>query len=93
MNKTQLVEYIHESTALSREDSGRTLTAIMDCITTHLASGKGDVVITGFGTFTVKQRQARTGRNPSTGQPISIPASKVPAFQAGAVLKRAVAGQ
>lgn len=90
MNKADIVVQIQEHTALSREESARALTAIIDCITNQLASGKGDVVITGFGTFTVKQRAARIGRNPATGQPISIPASKAPVFQAGAVLKRAV---
>lgn len=93
MNKADLVKQIQEHTNLSHEESGRTLAAIVDCITKELASGKGDVVLTGFGTFTVKQRPARIGRNPSTGQPINIPASKSPAFQPGAVLKRAVAGR
>ncbi|WP_153785379.1 HU family DNA-binding protein [Pseudomonas sp. EMN2] len=93
MNKADIVNQIQEQTALSREESGRTLAAIVDCIIEELASGNGDVVLTGFGTFTVKQRPARVGRNPSTGQPITIPASRSPTFKAGAVLKRAVAGR
>lgn len=92
MNKADLVKHIEEHTALSHEESCRALAAIVDCITEELHSGSGTVVLTGFGTFAVKQRPARVGRNPSTGQPISIPAKKAPTFQAGAVLKRAVAG-
>ena len=92
MNKADIVKQIEEHTTLSPEESGRALAAIVNCITKELASGSGTVVLTGFGTFTVKHRPSRAGRNPSTGEPISIQASKAPVFQAGAVLKRAVAG-
>lgn len=86
MNKTELVAAISKDTQLSKKDSELALNAITGNISSALA--KGDkVVLVGFGTFEVRKRAARKGRNPATGAAIKIPASKAPAFKAGKGLK------
>ena len=89
MNKTELIEAIAASADIPKAAAGRALDAVMESITTALKEGDS-VVLVGFGTFSVKERAARTGRNPQTGQEIQISASKVPGFKAGKALKDAV---
>ncbi|HEY1992390.1 MAG TPA: HU family DNA-binding protein [Gammaproteobacteria bacterium] len=89
MNKAELIHAVAESTKLSQADADRAVAAVLGGITNALTKGE-QVVLVGFGTFTVKQRAARTGRNPQTGQTIHIAASKVPGFKAGKALKDAV---
>ncbi|MGB9428648.1 MAG: HU family DNA-binding protein [Gammaproteobacteria bacterium] len=89
MNKAELINAVAESTKLSHADSDRAVQAVLHAITSSLTRGD-QVVLVGFGTFAVKQRAARTGRNPQTGQTIQIAASKVPGFKAGKALKDAV---
>lgn len=89
MNKQQLVDVVAQNTGMTKKDSVAAVSAILDVITTALASGE-DVKITGFGSFEVKTREARTGRNPKTGAPVEIPASKYVSFSAGTVLKEKV---
>ncbi len=91
MNKQQLVEAVAARTGMTKKDSTAAVSAILEVITDTLASGE-DVKITGFGGFEVKTREARTGRNPKTGEPVSIPASKYVSFSAGSVLKDKVNG-
>ena len=89
MNKSELAEAVASAANLSKAEGGRTVDAVIDAITAALS--KGDTVsLVGFGTFQVKQRNARTGRNPRTGETIQIAASKVPSFKAGKGLKEAV---
>jgi DNA-binding protein HU-beta len=89
VNKTELIEAIAASADIPKTTAGRALDAVMDSITNALKSGD-TVVLVGFGTFAVKERAARTGRNPKTREEIAIPASKVPGFKAGKALKDAV---
>ena len=89
MNKTELINAIAENASLTKKDAGAALDATMKAISDTLASGE-DVVLTGFGSFTVRERAAREGRNPQTGETMKIAASKVPAFKAGKALKDAV---
>ncbi len=89
MNKTELVARIAESSGLTKKDAEAALNATLNAIQDSLV--KGDkVVLTGFGTFEVRERKPRVGHNPRTGDSISIPAQKSPAFKAGKVLKDAV---
>ena len=89
MNKSELVDAIADSADLSKASAGRALDAAIDAVTSALK--KGDAVsLVGFGTFSVKQRAARTGRNPQTGAEITIAAATVPSFKAGKALKDAV---
>jgi DNA-binding protein HU-beta len=89
MNKSDLVDAIADKANLSKADAGRALDATIQAVTGALK--KGDTVsLVGFGTFTVRKRAARTGRNPRTGETIKIKASKNPAFKAGKALKDAV---
>jgi len=89
MNKADLVDAVAESADISKAAAARCVDTVFDSITQSLA--KGDTVtIVGFGTFTVKARAARTGRNPQTGAAIAIPASNLPGFKAGKALKDAV---
>lgn len=86
MNKTELVAAVSKETQLSKKDSEAALDAVIGTISSTLS--KGDkVVLVGFGTFEVRRRAARKGRNPASGEAIKIPASKVPAFKAGKGLK------
>ena len=89
MNKNDLVSAVADSSGLTKADAGRAVDAVFDSISAALKSG-GDVRIVGFGTFSVAQRAATTGRNPRTGETIQIKASKQPKFKAGAPLKDAV---
>ncbi len=89
MNKSELIEAIAASADIPKAAAGRALDAMVDTVADVLKNGD-QVVLVGFGTFVVKERAARTGRNPKTGDPIQIPAAKVPAFKAGKALKDAV---
>jgi DNA-binding protein HU-beta len=89
VNKTQLTEKIAESADLSKASAGRALDAVVDSITDALKSGD-QVALVGFGTFSVRTRAARTGRNPKTGEEIQIAEANVPAFKPGKALKDAV---
>lgn len=91
MNKSQLVDKIAADANISKAAAGRALDAIIGLVTDSLKGGD-DVALVGFGTFTVRERAARTGRNPQTGKEIKIAAAKVPAFRAGKGLKDAVNG-
>lgn len=89
MNRTELIDLISEKADLTKASASRALDALLEGVTGSLQ--KGDpVVLVGFGTFTVKQRAAREGRNPSTGEKIKINAAKVVGFKAGKGLKEAV---
>ena len=86
MNKAELVSVIAEKTDMTKKDAEKALNAVLSAIEDALK--KGDKVqLVGFGTFEVKERAARKGRNPQTGQEIEIPASKVPVFKPGKLLK------
>lgn len=86
MNKTDLIQMVAEKTALSKKDSEKAVGAVLDSIMETVA--KGDKVqIIGFGTFEKRDRAEKTGRNPSTGEQIHIPATSVPAFKAGKAFK------
>ncbi len=89
MNKTELIEAIAASADIPKAAAGRALDAVVDSITDALKKGDS-VALVGFGTFGVKDRAARTGRNPQTGAPIQIAAARVPGFKAGKALKDAV---
>jgi len=86
MNKGELVDKIAEKASVTKKDADAILSAMLDVILEAVASGD-KVTLVGFGTFEARERQAREGRNPSTGQPIKIPATRVPAFSAGKVFK------
>ncbi len=89
MNKTELINAVAAETQLSKKDSEKAVSAVIDVITEQLAKGE-KVVLVGFGTFEVRHRAARKGRNPSTKEEIMIPAAKAPAFKAGKGLKTRV---
>lgn len=86
MNKGELVDKIAEKANVTKKDADSILTAMLEVILDAVADGD-KVTLVGFGTFEARERQAREGRNPSTGQPIKIPATKVPAFSAGKMFK------
>ena len=86
MKKTELIAAIAEQSALSKKDAQKPLTATIDTIIKAVAEGD-KIQLTGFGTFEQRQRNARTGCDPRTGNTIEIPASKVPAFKAGKAFK------
>ncbi|MGL4953299.1 MAG: HU family DNA-binding protein [Culicoidibacterales bacterium] len=89
ITKKQLIEDVAEATGLTKKDVTEVLNGFMDTVKGHLQSGE-KVTLTGFGTFEVRERAAREGRNPQTGETIQIKASKTPAFKAGKELKEAV---
>ncbi len=89
MNKTELIDAVAEGADISKAAATRAVDTMLDSISKSLANGD-QVTLVGFGTFSVKDRAARTGRNPRTGEPINIPAAKVPGFKAGKALKDAV---
>ncbi|HEY8552595.1 MULTISPECIES: HU family DNA-binding protein [Thermaerobacter] len=89
MNKPELVNAIAEKTGLNKKDSERAVNAFVESVSEALAKGE-KVSLVGFGTFEVRTRQARTGRNPRTGQTLTIPAAKVPAFKPGKQLREMV---
>ena len=90
MNKTELIAAIAEKAELTKKDSDAAVNAIFETISTALAGGD-KVQLAGFGTFEVRERPARTGRNPQTKEEIEIPASRTAAFKAGKALKDAFA--
>ncbi len=89
MNKTELVDAVASRAGLSKADADRAVNGFVDAIEGALVRGE-KVTVTGFGTFEVRDRAARMGRNPQTGAPLHIPATKSPAFKAGKGLKDAV---
>jgi len=89
VNKSELIDAIASGADISKAAAGRALDATLDAITESLRKGD-QVALVGFGTFSVKQRAARTGLNPQTKEKIQIPAATVPAFKAGKALKDAV---
>ena len=89
MNKTELISAMAEASGLTKKDCDTALNAFVDTLQTALKSGD-KVQLLGFGTFEVRERAARTGRNPHTGETIEIAAAKVPAFKPGKVLKDAI---
>lgn len=91
MNKTDLVNTVAEKTELSKKDAAKAVDAVFETVMDSLSEGE-KVQIIGFGNFEVRERKARKGRNPQTGEEIQIPASKVPAFKAGKALRDAVRG-
>ncbi|HIR19798.1 MAG TPA: HU family DNA-binding protein [Candidatus Pelethomonas intestinigallinarum] len=90
MNKAELINAVAEKAALSKKDSEAAVNAALEAITGALSDGE-KVQLVGFGSFEVKKREARVGRNPKTKEAIEIPASKVPVFKAGKALKDVVA--
>ena len=91
MNKAELISAVAEKTGLSKKDSEKAINATFDTITLSMEAGE-KVQLVGFGTFEVKERAAREGRNPKTGEVIKIEASKKPSFTASKVLKDQVNG-
>ena len=89
MNKAELIDAVAESADLSKAAASNAVDAVFDVITNALKAGDS-VTVVGFGTFSVKQRAARSGRNPQTGATIQIPASTLPAFKPGKALKDSV---
>ena len=89
MNKSELIDAIATSADISKADAGRALDAVTSAVADTLKKGDS-LSLVGFGTFSVKHRAARTGRNPQTGAEIQIAASNVPSFKAGKALKDAV---
>jgi DNA-binding protein HU-beta len=90
MNKSELVDAIANKASITKKDADSMLNALIDTIMEAVSTGE-KVTLVGFGTFEARQRQAREGRNPSTGKPINIPATTVPAFSAGKSFKEKVA--
>lgn len=89
MNKTELIEAVAEASGLTKTDSDKAVNALLGAIQSAVQSGD-KVTIPGFGSFSVSERKARTGRNPQTGETIKIAASKSPKFSAGSGFKAAV---
>lgn len=89
MNKSELIEKVAASADIPKAVAGRALDAVLETVTQALKEGDS-VVLVGFGTFAVKERAARTGRNPQTGAEIQIAAATVPSFKPGKALKDAV---
>ena len=89
MNKTELLEQVASTAEMTKSAAGRALDAVLGAIAESLKKGE-DVTLVGFGTFLVRKRAARIGRNPQTGGEIEIKAAKIPSFRAGKALKHAV---
>lgn len=89
MNKTELIAAVAEKTGFSKKDADKAVNAVIDSIVETVAQDE-KVQIVGFGTFEVRNRSERQGRDPRTNSPITIPASKVPAFKVGKAFKSAV---
>ena len=89
MNKGELAAVVAEKTGLTKKDSAAAVAAVFDAITESLIAGD-KVQLIGFGTFEARERAARTGKNPQTGEAIEIPASKAAAFKAGKAIKEAL---
>ena len=91
MNRSDLIVAMAEKTCSTKVDADKAIGALIDIITSTLKKGD-NVALVGFGTFEIRKRAARNGRNPATGAPLKIKASKAPAFKAGATLKTEVNG-
>ncbi len=91
MNKSELVKQIADSADISQNEANKALKSLIETITGELSEG-GRIDLVGFGSFSLKHRNARTGRNPSTGETIQIAAANVPSFKAGKALKDACNG-
>jgi len=91
MNRKELIDALADKTGSTKADADCNISAVIEVITATLKKGDS-VALVGFGTFEVRKRAARNGRNPATGAPLKIKASKAPAFKAGAALKAAVNG-
>ncbi|WGL93933.1 HU family DNA-binding protein [Arsenophonus nasoniae] len=89
MNKTEVINQIAEKADLTKKDSEKALNALIETVTEALKAGD-EVQLVGFGSFQVKQRAARDGRNPKTGETLKIAAANLPSFKAGKTLKEAV---
>ena len=90
MNKTELIAIAAENTGMTKKDTERVMNAAIDAITAALVKGE-KVQLSGFGTFEIKEREERIGRNPRTKEAVTIPATRVPAFKASKALKDNVA--
>ena len=91
MNKEQLINAIAQKTTTTKRDASQILDALSDTIMEAVAEGE-KITLVGFGTFEPRERKERPGRNPKTGEAITIPATRVPAFSAGKLFKEKVAG-
>tara|TARA_Y100000296_G_scaffold18286_1_gene21798 strand:- start:1563 stop:1844 length:282 start_codon:yes stop_codon:yes gene_type:complete len=89
VNKNDLISYVADNAEMTKTDAAKAVDGVFDAITNSLQNGT-EVRLTGFGTFSVSQRKATTGRNPRTGETINIPASNQPKFKAGKGLREAV---
>lgn len=89
MNKTELIQALAEKTGVNKVTASAMLDAFQEVVTDELKA-KGSIALLGFGTFQVKEKPARLGRNPSTGEALNLPAKTVPVFKPGSVLSRAV---
>lgn len=89
MNKSELIDAVADATGMTKSDAGRSVEAVLGAVTGALQGGD-QVTLVGFGTFSVRERAARTGRDPRSGQSIEIKASKNPVFKAGKALKDAL---
>ncbi len=89
MKKKELIDAISKTAGLGKKDAENALHAVISSITDLLAKGDS-IILPGFASISVKKRAARTGRNPSTGQPLNIPASNIVSFKAGSKLKEAI---
>ena len=90
MNKTELVAAVAAKTELSKKNAEKAVAAVLETVAETLAAGE-KVQLVGFGTFEIREREARTAKNPRTGEPVEVAASRVPAFKAGQALKTKVA--
>jgi DNA-binding protein HU-beta len=91
MNRKELIAALADKTGVTKANANRNVLALIEIISSTLGKG-GKITLAGFGIFEVRERAARTGRNPRTGQALKIKAAKVPAFRAGASLKAAMNG-
>lgn len=89
MKKKELINAISQRSGMGKNESENALNAVISCLSDLLAKGDS-IVLPGFASLSVKERAARTGRNPSTGQPLNIPASKIVSFKAGSKLKEVI---
>lgn len=89
MNKSEMIDVIAEEAQISKAAASRAMDAVINAVTRSLANGE-QVTLVGFGTFSVRERAARVGRNPQTGEAVQIKAAKVPGFKAGKALKDAL---
>jgi DNA-binding protein HU-beta len=92
VNKTELVSKVAEVTGVTKKDTEKVISGFIDVVQDALSQGD-TVAILGFGTFLARERAAREGRNPRTGEPIQIPAAKVPVFRPGRTLRESVTGK